>query len=172
MSAFISIYLLHISKCTSDWILSRKQVLQTQIKLLPRVQSDLGPYWLQYTGYLPCKNLSNRDGRRQKSWVEGNDILVLFNPFKQNGIFHYYQLDQSVSVLLVVGWYFSIFIQFLITTFRKQTVENLIRCYILWHLTWGLHCLSMSHKNDARFIWINQLSISWGKMHPRATLHP
>ena len=31
------------------------------------------------------------------------------NPFKLNGISHSYQLDQSVSILRVVGWYFSSF---------------------------------------------------------------
>ena len=37
----------------------------------------------------------------------------LFKPFKPNGISHY-QLDQSISVLRVVGWYFSFCIQILI----------------------------------------------------------
>ena len=32
-------------------------------------------------------------------------------PFKRNGISHYYQLDQSITILRVVGWYFFIFIQ-------------------------------------------------------------
>ena len=29
-----------------------------------------------------------------------------FNPFMANGISHCYQLDHSISVLRVVGWYF------------------------------------------------------------------
>ena len=29
------------------------------------------------------------------------------NPYKLNGISHSYQLDQSISVLRVVGWNFS-----------------------------------------------------------------
>ena len=35
-----------------------------------------------------------------------------FNPFKPNGISHCYQLEQSISVLRDVGWYFSIFFKF------------------------------------------------------------
>ena len=41
--------------------------------------------------------------------------------------------------------------------FCKQTVENLIRCRVLRHLIWFLHCLPMSHKKDARLIWVNLL---------------
>ena len=29
------------------------------------------------------------------------------NPFKPKGIFHSYQLDQSIPFLMVIGWYFS-----------------------------------------------------------------
>ena len=39
---------------------------------------------------------------------------VPLNIFKLNGISHYYRLNQSISVLLVVRWYFIIFIQILI----------------------------------------------------------
>ena len=31
---------------------------------------------------------------------------ISFNPFKQNGISHCYQMDWSISILRVVGWYF------------------------------------------------------------------
>ena len=44
-----------------------------------------------------------------------------FNPFKLNAISRSYQLDQFISVLKVVGWYFSFFIQILIGySVRKQ----------------------------------------------------
>ena len=37
-----------------------------------------------------------------------------FNPFMPNGIYHHYQLDESISGLRDVGWYFVfIFIQIL-----------------------------------------------------------
>ena len=36
----------------------------------------------------------------------------IFNPFKPNGISYSYQLDQSSSVLRVVGWYFSFLFKF------------------------------------------------------------
>ena len=38
----------------------------------------------------------------------------IINPFMPNGISHSYQLDHSIFVLRVVGWYFFIFIQILI----------------------------------------------------------
>ena len=34
------------------------------------------------------------------------------NPFKPNGVSRPYPLDQSISVLRVVGWYFSFYSQF------------------------------------------------------------
>ena len=36
-------------------------------------------------------------------WCSHFDSFL--NPFKLNGISHCYQLDQSISVLRVVGWY-------------------------------------------------------------------
>ena len=46
--------------------------------------------------------------RRNPCLVGASDISLdanvpLFNPFKLNGISHCYQLDQSISVLRVVG---------------------------------------------------------------------
>ena len=63
------------------------------------------------------------------------DVFTPFNPFKSNGISHFYQLDQSISVLRVVGWYFFVFIQTLIRAFCKETVENLIRRHLIWVCT-------------------------------------
>ena len=37
---------------------------------------------------------------------------VTVNPFKPNEIPHSYQLDKSISVLRVVGWYFSFLFKF------------------------------------------------------------
>ena len=37
---------------------------------------------------------------------------MFINPFKPNGISHYYQLDQSISVLRVDGLYFSFLFKF------------------------------------------------------------
>ena len=42
------------------------------------------------------------------------DASCSFNQFKPTGISHRYQLEQSISVLRDVGWYFFIFIQILI----------------------------------------------------------
>ena len=39
-------------------------------------------------------------------------ISNVINPFKPNGISHYYQSDQSISILRVVGLYFSFLLKF------------------------------------------------------------
>ena len=58
-----------------------------------------------------------------------------------NGFSHLYHLDQSISVLKVVGCIFQFYSNFK-STFCKQTaVPDLV-----------IHCLPMSHKKDARLI--------------------
>ena len=39
-------------------------------------------------------------------------LRTAFNPFMPNGISHKYQLDQSISVLSGVRWYFSFLFKF------------------------------------------------------------
>ena len=39
-------------------------------------------------------------------------LYFTFNPFMPNGISQFYQLEQSFSVLRVVGWYFSFLLIF------------------------------------------------------------
>ena len=39
-------------------------------------------------------------------------MRTAFNPFMPNGISHLYQLEQSISVLRYVRWYFSFFFDF------------------------------------------------------------
>ena len=80
-------------------------------------------------------------------------LLTNVNPFKPNGISHCYHLDQSISVLRDAGCYFSVCSNFH-RTFCKQTVETLIRCRFLAASDLVLHCLPMSHKKEARFIWV------------------
>ena len=63
-------------------------------------------------------------------------VKQTLNPFKPNGISLHYQLDQSISILRVVLWYFFHFYSNFNRTFCKQTVETLIRCHILRHLIW------------------------------------
>ena len=36
----------------------------------------------------------------------------LFNPFQPDGISHYYQLEQSISILRVLQWYFTFLLKF------------------------------------------------------------
>ena len=39
-------------------------------------------------------------------------LRTAFNPFMPNGLSHHYQLDQSISVLRGVRWYFSFLFKF------------------------------------------------------------
>ena len=61
-----------------------------------------------------------------------------FNPYKQNGISHSYQLNQSISALVFCHFYSNFS-----NSFCKQIVEALISR------------LPISHKKDARLIWVN-----------------
>ena len=80
---------------------------------------------------------------KSSSFGPPHEILVLithvqklhFNPFILNVFSHPYQLDKSVSVLRVVGWYFSFYSNFK-GNFCKQTVKILIRRHILQCLIW------------------------------------
>ena len=63
------------------------------------------------------------------------------------------QWDQSISVFRVVGWCFSFLCKFL-KIFCMQIVENLIRRRVSAASDLVLHCLPMSHKKDARHIWV------------------
>ena len=85
--------------------------------------------------------------------LRGLIVTSTINPIKPNGIPHSYHLDQSISVLRVVGWYFSVWFKFY-KNISKQ-----------WRPCWtphsaapdlGLHCLPMSHKKDAGLIWVKQ----------------
>ena len=71
--------------------------------------------------------------------------------YKSNVFSHFYQLDQSISILGVVGWCFSLFFTFYLNILRanigypdetpRSKASDLV-----------LHRLPMSHKNDARLI--------------------
>ena len=47
-------------------------------------------------------------------------VRTAFNPFMPNGISHRYQLEQSISVLRDVRWYFFIFIQVFIENYASK----------------------------------------------------
>ena len=76
------------------------------------------------------------------------------NPFKLNGVSHCYQLEQSIFVSINVGLYFSFYLNFN-RTFCKQTVErdpDQTPRSVASGL--DLHCMSTSHKKDARLLWV------------------
>ena len=70
-----------------------------------------------------------------------------------NGISHRYQLEQPISVLRDVWWYFSFLFKFLYKIMQAnsgdpdQTPHSVASDL-------GLHCLPMSHKKDASHIWV------------------
>ena len=75
------------------------------------------------------------------------------NPVMSNGISQSYQLNQSISVLRVVGWCLFIFIQILIeysiaNSGDPYQMTGSVASYL------GQHCLHTSHKRDARLIWV------------------
>ena len=57
------------------------------------------------------------------------------------------ELDKSFPILGLLGGIFNFNPNFK-RSYCKQTVGNLIRS--------GLHCLPMSHKKEAKLIWVNE----------------
>ena len=78
------------------------------------------------------------------------------NPFMPNVFSHPYQLEESISNFRVVGWYFS-FLFIFSRNFCKQTVDNLIRRCVFAASDLVINCLPISHKMNARFIWVKFL---------------
>ena len=65
-----------------------------------------------------------------------------------------YQLDQSISVLRVVGLYFSFLFNFRYNFLQANSGDpDQMPHYVASDL--GLYCLPMSHKKDAMLIWVN-----------------
>ena len=60
---------------------------------------------------------------------------------------HPYQLEESISNFSVVGWYLSF-----VFNFQKKLLYANSGDPDL-----GMHCLHMSHKKDARLIWVSQI---------------
>ena len=84
-------------------------------------------------------------------------MRTAFNPFMPNGISHPYQLEQSISVLRDVRWYFHFYSSFN-RKLCKQTVETLIRRRILWRLIW-VCAICLCPIKDARHILVKNAII-------------
>ena len=74
----------------------------------------------------------------------------MFTAFKPNGLAYPYQQDESISNFKCVGWYFLFFPNFN-RTFCKLTEIPDVVSYL------GLHFLLLSHRKDARLIWLVKL---------------
>ena len=73
------------------------------------------------------------------------------------------QMYQSISVLRVVGWYFSFFSSNFNKTFCMQTVET-YQTPRAAASDQGLQCLPMSHKKDVRLKLVkNIMSVRVGE---------
>ena len=78
------------------------------------------------------------------------------NLFKPNGISHSYQLDQPISILWVyLGGIFHFYKNFnrIFSSGDPDQMPQPVASDL------GLHCLHMSHKKDARLIWISAVYI-------------
>ena len=97
------------------------------------------------------------------------------NPFMPNGISHPYQLNESISVLWDVGWYFSFLFNFN-REFCKQTVETLIRRSVWQRLAASdlvLHCLPMFQKRMIGLYGLNivELSLCFNNVYNWLLMH-
>ena len=77
-----------------------------------------------------------------------------FNQYKPNGNPYSYKLDESISILRVVGGMFLFYLKFK-TIFCKGNSGNSDQMPRSAASDLGLDCLSMSLKKDARFTWVN-----------------
>ena len=66
---------------------------------------------------------------------------------------HPFQMDESISNLRVVGWYFSFLFKFK-KKFLQATSREPDQMPSIVASDLVLHCLPMSHKKDARLIWV------------------
>ena len=62
---------------------------------------------------------------RPENTIELEMAWLALNPFKPNGISHSYQLDQSISILRIVGQYFSGARQFVENHFADTTIGRI-----------------------------------------------
>ena len=71
-----------------------------------------------------------------------------------NGLSHPYHLDESTSIFRDIRSEFSFLFNFSIKIFSaNRKVPDGTPHFAASHL--GLFCLPMSHKKDARLIWVN-----------------
>ena len=75
-------------------------------------------------------------------WHYNASINSHFYPFKPNGISNSYQLDQSISVLRILGGIFHFYSNFNLSL-CKQTVETLIRRRVLQIYSFSRSILSI-----------------------------
>ena len=100
-----------------------------------------------------CMNIKSITKDEKKSLLESRDFSAGYkyiNPFKPNRLAYLYQQDEPISNFRGVGLYYSFL--FIIQILIEHSVGK------QWN-TWsasglGLLCLHMSHKKDARLIWV------------------
>ena len=73
-------------------------------------------------------------------------LLCIINPFKPNGLSRFYQMDQSISVLIGI---FHLYSNFKANSGDPDQTPRSMTSDL------GLQCSPMSHKKDARLIWVN-----------------
>ena len=72
-----------------------------------------------------------------------------------NGFSHLYQLDEFISNFRVLGWYFSVLFKFKKKLlFANSGEPDQTPRFVASDLV--LHYLPMSHKKDARLIWVKR----------------
>ena len=74
-----------------------------------------------------------------------------------NGLSHSYYLDESTFIFRTSGGIFHFYIIFSMKIMcANRIAPDGTPCFVASHL--GLFCLPMSHKKDARLIWVKVFS--------------
>ena len=75
------------------------------------------------------------------------------NPLVTNGLFHPYNLDESIFIFRGIRSHFSFHFSMKIKSANRIAPDATPR-FAASHL--GRFCLPMSHKKHARLIWVNR----------------
>ena len=105
-----SVYIVHIGLPLS-WLGSITWIMSHDTPNMTRIMSRVSALILQSNIILQKWQDCTSTFYRYRTYLLMKTCFDL-NPFKPNGISHCYQLDQSISILRVVGWYFTFLFKF------------------------------------------------------------
>ena len=104
------------------------------------------------------------------SFLLGDKNCEEINPLVMNGLSCLYHLDESILCLRGIRSNFSLLFHFSMKFMKANRIApDGMPCVAASHL--GLFCLPMSHKKEARLIWIKQIYTKVAELFVKDTIH-